>query len=70
LEIKNIKEAKDVIELDMHFSKTLDQLPQAELEDRGIISEEEAEKVDRIMEFFRRHSKVTCKAEIRTERKK
>lgn len=59
VEIKNFKEAKDMIELDIHLFKTLDQLPQAELEDRGGISEEEAKKIDEIIEFFRRHAKDT-----------
>ena len=61
MEIKNIKEAKDMIELDIHLFKTLDQLPQAELEDRSRISEEEAKKIDEIMEFFRRHSREPYK---------
>lgn len=59
VEIKNFREANEMIKLDIYLFQTMDQLPQFELEDRGVLSEVEAKKVDDIMEFFRRHSKDT-----------
>ena len=57
VEIKSFREASEMIKLDVYLFETVDKLPQTELEDRGVLSEEEAKKIDDIMEFFRRHSK-------------
>jgi hypothetical protein len=53
VEIKTFREAKELIELDIHLSKMLDQEPMLTSVDGGSISEEEAMKVDRIMEWMR-----------------
>ncbi len=57
MEIKSFREANEMIKLDIYLFQTMNQLPQIELEDRGVLSEGEAKKVDEIMEFFKRHSK-------------
>jgi len=59
VEIRSFLEARNLIQLDVYLFQTMDQLPQIESEDRGVLAEEEAEQVDKIMEFFRRNSKDT-----------
>lgn len=57
VEIKNFKEAKEIIELDQALGKHLDQLPEIQTPDRMRLDELDAKKIDDVMEFFRRHSK-------------
>lgn len=59
VEIKSFREANEMIKLDIYLFQTMDQLLQIELADRGVLSEGEAKKIDKIMEFFWKHSKDT-----------
>jgi hypothetical protein len=54
VEIKNFREAKEMIELDVYLSKILEQQPQPESASEVKLSEEMADKVDKIMEWIRR----------------
>jgi hypothetical protein len=57
VEVKNFKEANEMIKLDLFLVQTMEQLPQIESTDRCVLSETEAKKIDDIMEFIRRHAK-------------
>jgi hypothetical protein len=56
IEIKNFREAKEMVELDIHLSSILDRQPFLKLkgQDEVPLLEEVRKKVDRIMEFFRK----------------
>lgn len=60
-EIKTFREAKEMIELDIYLSKTIDQQPEFGSMGEDKLSEEMAEKVDRIMEFIRKKAMESCK---------
>lgn len=57
IEIKNFKEANEMVKLDVFLFQTIDQLPPVVSIGRNDLPEEEFNKVDKIMEWFRRHSK-------------
>lgn len=57
IEIKNFKEANEMVKLDVFLFQTIDQLPPVVSIDRNDLPEEEFNKVDKIMEWIRRHSK-------------
>jgi len=56
VEIKNFREAKEMVELDIHLATILDRQPFPELKGKyeNPLPEEMREKVDRVMEFFRK----------------
>ena len=56
IEIKNFREAKEMVELDIHLASIMDRQPFPELKGKyeNPLPEEMREKVDRIMEFFRK----------------
>lgn len=53
VEIENFREAKEMIELDIHLSNLLEKQPHLEPEKERKLPEEMAERVDRLMEFIR-----------------
>jgi len=55
VEIRNFKEAKECIELDLYLARVLEQLPETRPLDTKL-TEDEVEKVDRIMEWLRKHA--------------
>jgi len=57
IEIKNFKEANEMVKLDVFLFQTIDQLPPVVSIGRNDLPEEEFNKVDKIMEFFRKHAK-------------
>lgn len=59
IEIKNFKEANEMVKLDVFLFQTIDQLPPVVSIGRNDLPEEEFNKVDKIMEFFRKHAKDT-----------
>jgi len=56
VEIRKFREAKEMIELDVYLTNILAQHSQNESPSEAILSEEEADKLDKIMEFFRREA--------------
>lgn len=56
VEIKSFSEAKLMMELDMFLSKTLDDMPELHTAEREKISEEERERIDKVMEGIRKQA--------------
>jgi hypothetical protein len=57
IRIKSLKEARECMALEVELGKVIDNLPETGPEGKDKLPEKDAEKVDAVMEFFRRHAK-------------
>lgn len=55
--IKNLKEARECMQLEVDLGKVIDSMPEVLLDGKEKLSEQMSEKCDAVMEFFRRHAK-------------
>lgn len=57
IRIKSLKEARECMALEVELGKVIDSLPEPGVEGKDKLPEKTAEKIDAVMEFFRRHAK-------------
>lgn len=63
IRIKSLKEARECMQLEVDLGKAVESLPEV-VDGTSKLSEEMAEKVDSIHEFFRKHAKDSVKKEV------